>query len=79
MTEVNYQTRLSEIPIGSRVSISCGPMHVDGVLDKVEDDGVTVSWFVIEWQTVNSKQQEVLLRTSAFVPYVMITDYMVTR
>jgi hypothetical protein len=70
---------METIPLGSRIRLNCDKIDYSGVLDEVAEDGVVVSWFVMEWQTVNGKQQEIMLRSAVFVPYDRVVDYTVTR
>jgi len=54
--------------IGDRVEADTEKARIDGFLEKIDMEGIVVSWKYISIGLVNNKQQEVVLTTSIFIP-----------
>lgn len=75
MSEAGWKIRFDAIPVGSRLDVWDLSSQMCGTLDAVEEDGILLSWFVIEWQMANGKPIEQMVRKTMFIPFDEIRSY----
>ncbi len=65
--------------VGDRVEIDTDKTRIDGFLEKVEMDGIVVSWRTVHLALMNGKQTEIMLTTSIFVPNEEMRSFAVIK